>query len=232
METTEKRRCCSVIFLVVFASILCGGRVNAVVPIPAKLDGFAYKNKLVHPGAIVIEAFFDPVCPDSRDAWPPLKQALQHYGDRVALTLHPFALPYHDNAFVTSRALHIVNGLNKSATYDMLESFFLHQERFYNVNIKSKSKDDIVCELVDFVSDVVGKPYLPSVRSAFQDRKTDLLTRVSFKFACSRGVAETPFFLINGFQLATNDLIKYEGWRNILDPLIKMHHGEIQYPWV
>uniref|UniRef100_A0A7N0U4F0 Thioredoxin-like fold domain-containing protein n=1 Tax=Kalanchoe fedtschenkoi TaxID=63787 RepID=A0A7N0U4F0_KALFE len=213
---------------VFFFSVLLSGSINAIVPIPAKLDGFPYGTKPFNPGAIVIDAFFDPVCPDSRDAWPPLKQALQRYGSRVALTLHPFPLPYHDNAFATSRALHIVNGLNKSATFDMLEAFFSHQEKFYNLNTKSKSKDDIVDELVVFVSDVAGKPYLPSIKSAFQDRKTDLLTRVSFKYSCSRGVAETPFFLINGFQLASNDQIDYEGWRRILDPLIKKQSAE--YP--
>lgn len=34
---------------------------------------------------------------------------------------------YHDNAFVSSRALHIANKLNASATYDLLELFFKHQ---------------------------------------------------------------------------------------------------------
>uniref|UniRef100_A0A7N1A6J5 Thioredoxin-like fold domain-containing protein n=1 Tax=Kalanchoe fedtschenkoi TaxID=63787 RepID=A0A7N1A6J5_KALFE len=201
--------------------ILCGGFVCAAVPIPSNLDGFPYRNKPVDPGTVVIDAFFDPICPYSRDAWPPLKRALRHYGRRLALTLHPFPLPYHDNAFVASRALHIVNGLNNSATYRMLEAFFSHQEKFYNNNTKSKSKDDTVDEVVDFVSHVTGKSYKPSVKSAFQDRLTDLITRVSFKYACSRGVTGTPSFFINGFQLAGDDQIDYKGWRSILDPLIK-----------
>lgn len=43
--------------------------------------------------SIVIEAFLDPVCPDSRDSWPPLKKALHHYGSRVSLVVHTFPLP-------------------------------------------------------------------------------------------------------------------------------------------
>lgn len=34
---------------------------------------------------------------------------------------------YHDNAYVTSRALHIVNTFNANATFSLLEGFFKHQ---------------------------------------------------------------------------------------------------------
>ena len=38
-----------------------------------------------------------------------------------------FNCSYHDNAFVASRALHVVNGLNASATFPLLEWFFKYQ---------------------------------------------------------------------------------------------------------
>lgn len=61
---------------------------------PAKYDGFVYTNNPnVDSDPIIIEAFFDPVCPDSRDAWPPLKQALQHYSPHVSLVVHLLPLP-------------------------------------------------------------------------------------------------------------------------------------------
>lgn len=62
--------------------------------IPAKFDGFVYGNpKKFNPESILIEAFFDPVCPDTRDSWPPLKQILHLYGSKVSLIVHPFPLP-------------------------------------------------------------------------------------------------------------------------------------------
>ncbi|ESR40172.1 Thioredoxin-like fold domain-containing protein [Citrus sinensis] len=60
---------------------------------PTKYDGFLYANHPVDSDTIVIEAFFDPVCPDSKDAWPPLKQALQHYAPHVSLVVHLLLLP-------------------------------------------------------------------------------------------------------------------------------------------
>ncbi|XP_013625162.1 PREDICTED: uncharacterized protein LOC106331369 [Brassica oleracea var. oleracea] len=108
-----------------FLVLVIGTQVHAQLVPPARLDGFVYPpGRRVDPDTILIEAFFNPVCPDSRDAWPPLKQALKHYGSRVALLLHLLPLPYHDNAYVSSRALHIVNALNANATYCLLETFF------------------------------------------------------------------------------------------------------------
>lgn len=104
--------------------------VDAQIP-PSKFDGFVYGDSSeFNPDRILIEGFFDPVCPDTRDSWPPLKQALNYYGSRISLIVHPFSLPYHDNSFVTSRALHIVNELNSSASYPLLEKFFKYQVQF------------------------------------------------------------------------------------------------------
>lgn len=84
-------------FLFFFFNVLVYGQVS----IPAKFDGFVYKNRPADLDSIIIEAFFDPVCPDSRDAWPPLKQALKLYEPRVSLIVHPFALPYAISFFST-----------------------------------------------------------------------------------------------------------------------------------
>ncbi|KAF5190751.1 Thioredoxin superfamily protein [Thalictrum thalictroides] len=191
------------------------------VSIPAKFDGFVYKNYgQSKDNIIMIEAFFDPVCPDSRDAWPPLKKALQHYGSRLSLIVHPFPLPYHDNAYATSRALHIVNNLNASVTYTMLELFFEHQETFYNDPTRKMSREAVVDRIVNLAAEAVGSSSLSAVQSGFSDRQTDLTTRVSFKYGCSRGVYGTPFFFVNGFLLPDGgSAIDYKGWRSIIDPL-------------
>lgn len=212
----------SIFFFVVFN--LSEWIVHAQVSIPKKFDGFVYENRQANADSIMIEAFFDPVCPDSRDAWPPLKQALEHYGSRVSLIVHPFALPYHDNAFVTSRALHIVNKLNSSATYHLMEMFFKHQEQFYNQQTRNMSRASIVNHIIKFVTNAIGNSDYSAVESGFNDRQTDLTTRVSFKYGCSRGVIGTPIFFVNGFILPDGgSAINYEGWRKFIDPLVSEH---------
>lgn len=64
---------------------------------PARTDGFVYKNHRVNSDTIIIEAFYDPVCPDSRDSWPPLKKALHYFGSHTWLVVHLLPLPSVSN---------------------------------------------------------------------------------------------------------------------------------------
>ncbi|KAL0016922.1 hypothetical protein SO802_003991 [Lithocarpus litseifolius] len=188
---------------------------------PARTDGFVYKNHRVNSDTIIIEAFYDPVCPDSRDSWPPLKKALHYFGSHTWLVVHLLPLPYHDNAFVASRALHIVNNLNTSATFPLLEHFFKYQEKFYNAQTRNLSRAVIIEEIVKFATEVVGSSYYSVIKSGFNDTKTDLKTRISFKYSTSRGVYGTPFFFVNGFLLHDNgSTIDFKGWKSTIDTLI------------
>ncbi|KAJ0964039.1 hypothetical protein J5N97_029161 [Dioscorea zingiberensis] len=119
--------------LVLFlSSPLCFLLSMAQAPIPAHYDGFAYGGASPWEGSVLVEAFLDPMCSDSRDSWSPLMQTLEHYSPHMSLIVHPFPLPYHENAFVACRALHIANMLNASTTFPLLEFFFEHQERWSN----------------------------------------------------------------------------------------------------
>jgi hypothetical protein len=62
---------------------------------PPRYDGFAYGSgaSAAWKDAVLVEAFIDPLCPDSRDAWHPLKRAVERYTPRVSLIVHPFPLP-------------------------------------------------------------------------------------------------------------------------------------------
>lgn len=215
---------CSLLLLFVSNSVVSGQTLP-----PAKLDGFVYGKHRVDFDSILIEAFFDPVCPDSRDAWPALKQALSYYGHRVYLVVHLLPLPYHDNAFAASRALHIVNNQNTSATFPLLEAFFKRQTQFYNAQTHKLSRAAVVNEIVEFASKAVGESYHVTLESGFNDRKTDLKTRVSFKYSTSRGVYATPTFFVNGFQLPdAGSPLDFNGWKKLIDPLIgkKSHKNE------
>ncbi|XP_071700938.1 uncharacterized protein [Rutidosis leptorrhynchoides] len=209
--------------------ILTAVLVESQSIIPIRYDGFVYKKRAASTGTVLIEAFYDPVCPDSRDSWAPLKQAVDYYGTNVvSLIVHTFPLPYHDNAFVTSRALHIVNDLNVSATYHLLDAFFKHQEQFYNAQTLGMSREAVLDQVIGFASSTLGNSFKSAIKSGFNDSKTGTKTRVSFKYGCSRGVYGTPFFFVNGFLVPFNDddTIDYNGWRKLIDPLItkKQHY--------
>lgn len=83
------------VMITVMISISQWTVVDAQIPIPARYDGFVY-GKDGGPDWIQVEAFFDPLCPDSSASWPPLKQAIRFYAHHhynVSLIVHTFSLP-------------------------------------------------------------------------------------------------------------------------------------------
>lgn len=204
--------------------LLSSQLVWAQRPIPSKYDGFAYGGG---PAAsltesIVIEAFLDPLCPDSRDAWPTLKEVIKDYSPLISLVAHPFPLPYHDNSYISCRALHIANRLNASATYPLLELFFENQGTFSNARTRDKSRASIINDMANLVATAVGASLLPAVKSGFDDPNTDSAERISFKYGCSRGVFGTPYFFVNGFALPdAGSALGYQTWKDIIDPLVE-----------
>lgn len=81
--------------IIIFLFLLAETEINeAQVTIPPNYDGFVYSFP-EGPDFIFIEAFVDPVCPDSRDSWLPLKQLVHHYdyASSILLIVHPFPLP-------------------------------------------------------------------------------------------------------------------------------------------
>uniref|UniRef100_A0A1D1Y109 Serine protease inhibitor 3/4 n=1 Tax=Anthurium amnicola TaxID=1678845 RepID=A0A1D1Y109_9ARAE len=215
--------------LFVFAFCLCYRWCSlAQAPIPSRYDGFVYEvGAAVRGDSIVVEAFFDPLCPDSRDAWPPLKRLLHECSPRVFFVVHPFPLPYHDNSFFSCRALHIANKLNASTTYPLMELFFKYQEKYYNKPTRGMSRESVMGHIIDLAVEAVGNSSIAAFEKGFEDSKTDRATRTSFNYGCSRGVIGTPFFFVNGFPLpGAGSALNYDQWRAIIDPLL-LEHNEV-----
>lgn len=230
MERLGRRMRVSLVVAVLLSFVLnLQQTVKVQSLVPPKFDGFVYgdSRKQFNPNTVMIEAFLDPVCPDSRDAWPPLKQALDLYGPhRVSLVVHTFPLPYHDNAYITSRALHIIHKINSSATYPLLEKFFERQSLFYNQHTSKLSRTAVIDYVVDFVSQSLGQSYFSTVKAGFSNTESDIKTRIAFKYGCTRGVYGTPFFFVNGFALEdAGSAIDFSGWKQILEPLMGEEEG-------
>lgn len=81
------------IVLTVLVTLSVVVKTSSQLPIPPRYDGFVYKNR-VSADSILVEAFFDPLCPDSRDSWWPLKEVLRYYKHNITFIVHPFPLPY------------------------------------------------------------------------------------------------------------------------------------------
>ena len=76
------------LLLAVFVSV-----TRAQFSPPQTYDGFFYGQGNVH-HPLILETYFDLLCPYCRLAWPALKRLPQVYGeDRLSLIVHPFSAP-------------------------------------------------------------------------------------------------------------------------------------------
>ncbi|OAY77814.1 hypothetical protein ACMD2_03165 [Ananas comosus] len=215
--------------VVVVVVVVVLGTSHGQTSIPRRYDGFTYGGAAAWDDSVVVEAFFDPLCPDSRDSWPPLKRAIERFAPRVSLIVHPFPLPYHNNAFLACRALYIAKKLNASSVYPLLELFFKNQENYYNGPTTNMSRAAITEDMSKLAVRVVGNSLLADFMSGFQDSATDQAARVSFKYGCSRGVSGAPFFFVNGFVLPdAGSPLDYDTWEGILEPLLETQSGRAE----
>eukprot|EP00897_Mesotaenium_endlicherianum_P000609 jgi/Mesen1/10549/ME000083S10059 len=193
--------------------------VSSQFAIPARYDGFALSGpKSTRP--IVIEAFYDLLCPGCKDGWPILKNVSAVYSqDKVQVIVHPFPAPFHHNAFFAARGMHIAALLNASLAYPWLELVYKFQDQFSGDATELIAPKDILV-LFSKLATKLGLDKAAFLKG-YSDPRTDSLTRTSFKYGCHRGVVATPTYLVNGVTvLGADDTWTVARWQKLLDPLV------------
>ncbi|KAF6998969.1 hypothetical protein CFC21_015044 [Triticum aestivum] len=226
MEARRQRhRRVSPPLLVLVAVVIAAGRCGAQVPVPARTNGFVYGGQAWAPAwgeAVVVEAFFDPLCPDSRDAWPPLRRAADHFGARrVAVVIHLFPLPAW-SSFIARENKSTTIIEKKQKVYKKRREKIRFQKGYYNTPTYTKTRAAVVAKIANnLVTPVIGEANLAAYRAGFNDSRSDQAARISFKFGCARGVTGTPYYFVNGIPLGDLDFpLDYDKWVSTLDPLV------------
>ena len=186
-----------------------------IVPIPPRADGL-----LIGPadGQYQIDMFIDLICPDCKAAWPIINKVLnrtQEYG--VNLRVHFFPLPYHNAAFLMARLAHIVaKNSSNTATRAFVDYIFDIQADYYNGAIANFTQAEVINNITAQVARDLNGYNQTELLDGFNDQNTDQDTRVSWKYACSRGVTGTPTFMFNGVQVNAAGGFKYNDWLQFL----------------
>uniref|UniRef100_A0A0B7AI53 Thioredoxin-like fold domain-containing protein n=1 Tax=Arion vulgaris TaxID=1028688 RepID=A0A0B7AI53_9EUPU len=112
-----------------------------------------------------------------------------------------FPLPYHQNSFYASRAAFVIHYLtNGTKTFQWIERILLEKlpdltdSSFYN-----KSDVDLLNLFEEYVSDMgVDVATFRDMVDRRNSNQFERYTRIMWKYACSRGVAGTPTYIVNG----------------------------------
>ncbi|XP_013394009.1 uncharacterized protein LOC106161560 [Lingula anatina] len=202
--------------LVVLFSVVSLGASQ--VPVPKLPPGHTYGNGSSS-APIQLDFFIDLQCSDTKEAFPTLLQVADYYGGkRLRLLFHFFPLPYHRNSYVLAQGAELIAAKNNEAVaLAYMNAVFRVQDRFLNKPTENKSAIAIISDVAAVARTVGVNP------SQFINELAnyDSPLRTQWKYGCTRGVAQTPDFFINGIQIVqATPSWSLKDWKKIIDPLL------------
>jgi len=194
----------SKVFLLTLALFAFTAFASQDTPIPPLPDGFSIGSNTPK---LHLEAFFDPLCVDSRDSWKILEPILRNdfhiaTNQTLRLTIHMFPLPYHINAFFTAQGANVIydNLKDSDDIFKYLNLIFANQAKFSTPGTVDQSQNQVIQNLIDLV-----KTNMPAYGDIFAKGITsgtyNSEARMSWKYACYQGVTGAPIYFANGVKI-------------------------------
>jgi len=210
------------LLLVGAAASCCLADISGPIPIQAPAPGWALgqaPNELPRPATVVFEVMLDLACPDSYAAWMDLKQLRQTYGaGDLAILIHIYELPYHRNAWVLSKGFSFVRERKPEKLIPYVDLVYANLPLFSTANTISLNDKQVKLNLANLTTQlgISGVEFVSNVDSY----ETDV--RESWKYAARRGVAGTPWYFVNGVDLAlnANSRVNFNSWKTFIDGLL------------
>lgn len=167
--------------------------VSAQAPIPSRPDGYGVGGPA--DAHVVVEMFFDPLCPGCKAAWPTVLQLIQAYGKTIHVRIHTFPLPYHTYSFVASQGLHVIANVtnrNLDSIYQYATKVIENQEKWQDTTTASMNTLQVIDSLASFV-DKTGLTTKAKFLAGMNNPDINDQTRISWKYACTRSKQKNNF---------------------------------------
>merc|ERR1719435_281335 len=189
---------------VLLTSVYSYVHVQAPIPILASPPGWSlsYQNGTAatpHPSAIVVEVMLDLVCPDSNLTWHVMKRLREEYEPKdLTVVIHMYALPYHRNAYILKQGFHLILESHPEKASDYVDLVFEHYDYFKG----SATTEMTDTQVTKFLSGLVEQLGIDSTMFKAGVGNYKSIVTKTWKHAARRGVAGTPWFFVNGIDLA------------------------------
>ena len=209
-------------FLSVFFSCLLqlvsSQKAETLIPLSANSYGF-------HAGSasssIIVEFNIDLGCSSCLDSWPTMKQVQEIYASSVHFIYRIFPLPYHQQAFILSKAANCVNFFSPDAIFKFMDTCFDNQAEIYNSATADMSYNDVVALVEPWAvsAGITSEQYYEGMNtSTTNGNAIEMNARYMFKYATLHDIYATPMYIINGEKVM--GLNSYETWAATLDSLL------------
>ena len=218
------------IFGVFLASILVAN-CTQYAPIPPIPDGLkAGKGQDSEGLKLSFSAFYDLMCPDSKAGYAILKPLLPQFlsNPNFLFTIHFFPLVFHREAYTMSEAVHFIQKeFGPQKAFEFIDLIFEHQEFFGTPETYNRTRSQVEKQVYALVKDnlnlnISESQYLAGVR----DSNNDEASRISWKYACSKGVTGTPIYFANGVKVDGAESFDAQGFKDFFGQFLGPQNSE------
>jgi hypothetical protein len=201
---------CLLLPVILFA--LCQAEIVQYTPIPSKYLGF---GDSVGQG-LLLEPFYDPLCPDSRDSDGYLQAAISKYklgpSNGLYIRYHLQAMPFHVNSYFVCKAVQIVNTLyGADKAHKALQVGWQNLDNWSTATTANMSEDKIVQTISQTYEGVFGINSA-TFENLWSSTYLTAAVKDALQYAAQRQIYGVPLYLANGVLVDGADGFKEEDW--------------------
>jgi len=116
-------------------------------PIPSRYVGHSLGSMNA---PVIVEMFFDFVCPYSKKIFYKMQEVQKHYGeDKVRLVMINWIQPWHPQAYWLATTSEVVELIKPGNFWTMAKILYDHQDEFVDAQLPNLTKNQILSKLAD-----------------------------------------------------------------------------------
>ncbi|GFN99608.1 eppin [Plakobranchus ocellatus] len=205
---------------VVVMAMACGtpsGGLN----VPNRPLGFFFGGPPQSPSVEVV-AYLDITCPDSKAVYPTLLMVASNYKpSQVQLRVHLFSMPFHRHSHTLSKAALVLDLYqpNGDTAFKWMSLVYSNIDSLSTSGTYKQSDEEVLNLITNLARNLTGIKEDTFVEKV-KDTSIDQMTRLDFKYGCTRGVYAVPSFTINDIFTDASTWT-FDQWKTFLDSLLQ-----------
>ena len=190
--------------------------------IPLSANSYSFTRGT--PSPVVVDLYIDLACSDTQLVWSQLNDVVKTFKDRVQFHVHVFPLPYHQQAFLLSKAATIVKNYGGlDSAFIFMDTCFEYQSQIYNDATADLTYNQVISLISKWATNGTGVTttqfYEGMNRSTAIGQQLEMNTRYMWKYSTLHEVFGTPLYYVNN-EFVLDGLNTYEDWVATLTALL------------
>ena len=166
--------------------------------IPLSPTGYAFQRGNAA-SSIVVDLYIDLTCSSCLSEWPTFNQVIDTYGSDVNFLYRILPLPYHQQAFIVSKAASCVAYFVPDAIFTFMDTAYANQDQIYTSTTADMTYNEVIALVEQWTIEGTGltseQYYVGMNSSTAAGNAIEMNSRYMFKYSALHDVWATPGWL-------------------------------------